>query len=49
VKIGGGSYLVPIHSETLSCFRGLNTCSKNVIDFRNYRRFGAQSELILNQ
>jgi hypothetical protein len=49
VKIGGGSYLVPVHSEALSCLRTSNTCSKNVIDFRNYRKFGAQSELILSQ
>ncbi len=49
VKIGGGSYLVPVHSESLSCFRSANMCNKNVIDFRNYRKFGAQSELILSQ
>ena len=49
VKIGTGSYLVPVHAESLSCMRSLSQCSKNVMDFRNYKKFGAQSELILNQ
>jgi hypothetical protein len=49
VKIGTGSYLVPVHAETLSCMRSMSMCSKNVMDFRNYRKFGAESELILNQ
>jgi hypothetical protein len=48
VKIGGGSYLVPVHSESLACQRG-GDCNKNVLDFRNYRKFGAQSDLILSQ
>lgn len=49
VKIGGGNYLVPVHSEVLSCFRTEGVCSKNVIDFRNYRKFGAQSDIIIGQ
>jgi hypothetical protein len=49
VKIGTGSYLVPVHAESLSCMRSMSMCSKNVMDFRNYRKFGAESELILNQ
>lgn len=49
VKIGGGNYLVPVHSEILSCFRAESVCSKNVIDFRNYRKFGAQSDIIIGQ
>ncbi|GEM_PF-989328 len=49
VKIGASSYLVPVHAETLSCLRSMGQCSKNVMDFRNYRKFGAQSELILDQ
>jgi hypothetical protein len=46
VKIGSSSYLVPVHAESLSCMRAEGQCSKNVMDFRNYRKFGAQSELI---
>lgn len=49
VKIGGGNYLVPVHSEILSCFRTEGVCSKNVIDFRNYRKFGAQSDIVIGQ
>ena len=49
VKIGGGNYLVPVHSEILSCFRAESVCSKNIIDFRNYRKFGAQSDIIIGQ
>ena len=49
VKIGASSYLVPVHAESLSCMRAAGMCSKNVMDFRNYRKFGAQSELILDQ
>jgi hypothetical protein len=40
------SYLLPVHSENLICVRGTSTCSKNIIDFRNYRRFGAESTII---
>ncbi len=37
VPIGGNKYLLPVHSESLSCLRGGNDCSRNVIDFRNYK------------
>jgi hypothetical protein len=47
VKIVARSYLVPVHAETLSCWRSTSECSKNVMDFRNYRKFGAESDLIL--
>ena len=45
VRIGDGSYVLPVHSENLSCIRGTTTCSHNVIDFRNYRKFGAESSV----
>ena len=43
IRLGAGKFLLPVKSETLSCFRGTNNCSKNVIEFRNYRKFGAES------
>ncbi len=45
VSIGEGRYLLPVHSETLSCERGTNQCSRNVIDFRNYRKFTADTSI----
>ncbi|MEO8026392.1 MAG: hypothetical protein ABI823_07960 [Bryobacteraceae bacterium] len=45
VRISSGSFLLPVHSESLSCVRGSNQCSRNVIDFRNYRKFGAESDI----
>jgi len=45
VLIADGKYLLPVHSESLSCERGTAICSRNVIDFRNYRKFGAETEI----
>ncbi len=45
VLIGDGKYLLPVHSEALSCHRGTGECSRNVIDFRNYKRFGADTSI----
>ncbi len=38
-------YLLPVHSETLSCQSGSNNCIRNVIDFRNYHKFEGQSSI----
>ena len=40
------TYLLPVHAENLICVRHTSTCSRNVIDFRNYRKFGAESTII---
>ncbi len=40
-------FLLPVHSENLTCQRGTSTCSRNTIDFRNYKKFGSESTLIL--
>lgn len=45
VLIGGNKYLLPVHSEALSCVRGTGECSRNVIDFRNYKKFGAETSI----
>ena len=44
VRINDGKFLLPVHSEALSCGRG-TACSRNVIDFRNYRKYGADSSI----
>jgi hypothetical protein len=45
VVIGEGKYLLPIHSEALSCARGGSQCSRNVIEFRNYKKFTADTSI----
>ena len=45
VLIGDSKYLLPVHSETLSCRRGTGDCTRNVIDFRNYKKFGAETSI----
>jgi hypothetical protein len=38
-------YLLPVHAENLSCQRGSNYCSRNVIDFRNYHKYTGESTI----
>jgi hypothetical protein len=45
VTIGTKKFLLPTHSESLSCNRGTTECTRNSIDFRNYRRYGADSSI----
>jgi hypothetical protein len=45
VMLGRKKFLVPVHAETLDCHRGMAYCTKNVIDFRNYHRFGSESDI----
>ena len=45
VRIGGQEYLLPVHSENLSCMRGDLRCNWNRINFRNYRKFSAESTI----
>jgi hypothetical protein len=45
VLIGDMKYLLPVHSEALSCRRGAGDCTRNVIDFRNYKKFGAETSI----
>jgi hypothetical protein len=39
VTIGGTSFLLPVHAESLGCERATSICSHNTIDFRNYHEF----------
>jgi hypothetical protein len=38
-------YLLPVDAEVLSCVRGSTNCSRNRIEFRNYRKFGSESNI----
>jgi len=49
VRIDGNTYPLPVHSEILTCQRGSSTCTKNEIDFRNYRKFGADSTVTFDK
>jgi hypothetical protein len=45
VMIAGQKYLLPVESENLSCFRYSSNCSRNQIEFRNYRKFATESTI----
>lgn len=45
VLIGESKYLLPVHSESLSCGRASSQCTRNVIEFRNYRKFTADTSI----
>jgi hypothetical protein len=45
VPIGDGKYLLPERAESISCKRGTGECSRNVTDFRNYRKFTADATI----
>jgi hypothetical protein len=45
VNIEGKSYLLPAQSENLACLRGSSNCVRNLIEFRNYRKFSASSDI----
>jgi len=45
VDIDGKSYLVPANSVNQACGRGVSNCTRNVIQFRNYRKFSADSNI----
>ncbi len=38
-------FLLPVNAEVLNCIRGSRMCSRNRIEFRNYRKFGATSDI----
>jgi hypothetical protein len=38
-------FLLPVDAEVLSCMHGTSMCARNKIEFRNYRKFGADSTI----
>jgi hypothetical protein len=42
-------FLLPVHAEALSCWRGSNQCQRNVIEFRNYHKFTGESVIKFNE
>ena len=47
--VANEEYLLPVESETLNCQRGTSLCARNKIEFRNYRKFGAQSSITFGE
>lgn len=45
VRIEGKQYLLPVTSENSACFTGSSNCVRNALDFRNYRKFSADSDI----
>jgi hypothetical protein len=41
-------FLMPVTAEVLSCETGSSRCLRNRIEFRNYRKFGAESDITFN-
>jgi hypothetical protein len=46
VRIGAQEYLLPVRAESLSCERGTSNCNRNSIDFRNYHKYDASSNIL---
>jgi hypothetical protein len=50
IRLGtAGPYLLPVEAEVLSCQRGTSICSRNKIEFRNYRKFGAETNITFDK
>jgi hypothetical protein len=45
VQVGNREYLLPAHSETVTCARAGNECYRNVTVFEEYRKFGADTSI----
>jgi len=46
VAISGKRFLLPVRSENLTCQRGTFYCTRNTIEFRNYRKFNVESTVL---
>jgi hypothetical protein len=46
VTISGQRFLLPVKSENLACLRGTFNCTRNEIDFKNYRKFQVESQVL---
>ena len=49
VRIDGKEYVLPVHSEVLTCQRDSSACTKNEINFQNYRKFTADSSITFDK
>jgi hypothetical protein len=49
VRLETNNYILPVHSEILTCQRGTSSCTKNEINFQNYRKFAADSTITFDK
>jgi len=49
VKIGTTDYLMPVKSGSLACKRGTVTCVSNETEYRNYRKFSSESQIMTTE
>lgn len=45
VPLGDQQFLLPVHASNVACERGSSICTKNTIEFRNYRKFEGSSTI----
>jgi hypothetical protein len=45
VAIEGQKYLLPIQSVNMACMTGTPGCSRNVLEFRNYKKFSSDTSI----
>ena len=45
VLISDQKVLLPAHAESLSCIRGTSDCTRNTTDFRDYKKYGAETNI----
>lgn len=43
--IGEQKVLLPSHAEALSCMRGTPDCTRNTTEFRDYKKYGAETNI----
>ncbi len=50
IKLGSSdTYLLPLQAETRVCVRDRQECRRKTIDFRDYRKFTAESKILSEQ
>jgi hypothetical protein len=49
IRIDANNYPLPVHSEVLTRERGSFNCTKNDINFQNYRKFTADSNIMFSK
>lgn len=46
IRLGSGTFLLPVHATNILCQRGTSVCQKNEIDFRNYHKYTGESTIV---
>lgn len=49
VRLGVGTFLLPVRAENLSCQRGSSICTKNTVEFRNYHKYSGESTITFDK